>query len=131
MSNPKAVIASPQPITARTIARPTRRTDETQPESSAPKNEPTAGAAASSPNPAGPILKTSSVRTGKSDVGIPKIIASRSMTRLPRIARRCRANRSPSAIAARPGRVTLPSGGSGRIANSAVRVAANVTASTA
>ena len=131
VSRPKAVIARPQPTTASTIARPIRRTDVTQPDSSAPRNEPTAGAAASSPNPAGPVLNTSSARTGKSEVGIPKIIALRSITKLPRIARRCRANRSPSAIAASPGRAASSSGGSGRMATRAVSEAANVATSTA
>ena len=36
----------------------------------------------------GPVPNTSSARTGKSEVGIPKIIALRSMTNEPRIARR-------------------------------------------
>ncbi len=62
----------------------------TQPDSNAPMNAPTAGAAAISPNPAAPVPKTSRARTGKSAVGIPKIIASRSITKLPRIARRWR-----------------------------------------
>ena len=131
MTSPKAVIARPQPITATTIASPIRRTDETQPDSNAPRNEPTAGAAARSPKPAGPVWKTSSARTGKSEVGIPKTIAFRSIRKLPRIARFCRAKRKPSAIAARPGRAASPSGGSGRIASNAVRVARKVTTSTA
>ena len=82
-------------------------------------------------SPPAPSWNTSSASTGKSEVGIPKIIALRSITKLPRMARRCRANRSPSAIAASPGRATPPSGGSGRIANRAVSVAMKLTTSTA
>ena len=131
VASPNAVIASPQATTERTIARPVRRTRETQPENNAPRNAPAAGAAARRPNPAGPVRKTSSARTGKSAVGIPKIIASRSMTKLPRMARRSRTYRSPSRIAASPGRETAPSGGSGRIASRAASAATKLTTSTA
>ena len=51
------------------------------------------------PEPAGPVSNTSSARTGKSDVGIPKIIALRSMTNVPGSRRRRRAKRRPSRIA--------------------------------
>ena len=87
VTSPKAVIASPQARTATRIARPVCRTDLTQPEKSAPRNAPAAGAAAISPNPAAPVWNTSSARTGKSDVGIPKTIALKSITNVPRMAR--------------------------------------------
>ena len=90
VTSPNAVIASPQASTASRIARPVRWTDFTQPEKIAATNAPAAGAAAISPSPAGPVPNTSRASTGKSEVGIPKIIALRSMTNEPRIARRCR-----------------------------------------
>jgi hypothetical protein len=130
VDSPNAVIASPQMITARTTARPTRRTTDTQPDSSAPRNAPIAGAAARRPSPAGPTRNTSRARTGKSDVGIPKIMASRSMTKVASITRRSIANRNPSRIAARPGRVVPPSGGSGAILHTAKIDAANDRTST-
>ena len=85
------MIARPQATTAQRIARPIRRTDPTQPEKRAPRKAPAAGAAAISPKPAAPVSNTDSASTGKSDVGMPKIIALRSITNEPRIARRCRA----------------------------------------
>ena len=131
VTSPNAVIANPQTATARRIARPVRWTLLTQPEKRAPTNAPAAGAAARKPSPAGPVWKVSRARTGKSDVGIPKIIALRSITNEPRIARRRRAKRRPSRIASSPGRVTAPSGGSGWIASSATNDAMNDTRSTA
>ena len=90
VTSPNAVIARPQPSTASRIALPVRCTVRTQPEKIAATNAPAAGAAAISPRPAGPVPNTSSARTGKSDVGIPKIIALRSMTNEPSTALRCR-----------------------------------------
>ncbi len=131
VTRPKAVIASPQARTATRIARPVCWTDLTQPEKSAPRNAPAAGAAAISPNPAAPVWKTSSARTGKSDVGIPKTIALKSITNVPRMARLRRAKRSPSRMASSPGRVTTPIGGSGWMASRAMSDATNETRSTA
>ncbi len=130
VTRPNAVMARPQTRTAIRIARPVRWTDFTQPENSAPRNAPAAGAAASSPNPAAPVPKTSRARTGKSEVGIPKIIALRSMTKVPRIARRERAKRRPSRMASSPGRTTTPMGGSGWMARSATNDAMNDVRST-
>jgi hypothetical protein len=53
------------------------------------------------------------------------------MTNVPRIARRRRVKARPSRIAASPGRVTTPSGGSGLIARSATNEATNETRSMA
>jgi hypothetical protein len=75
-------------------------------------------------------LNTSRARTGNSDIGIPKIIALRSITNEPRIARRRRTNRRPSRTASRPGRVTSPRGGSGRIVSSAMNDAVKLNRST-
>ena len=81
-------------------------TRRTQPDRTAPRNAPTPGAAAIRPTPAGPTPKTSRASAGKSDVGIPKIIATRSIAKVDRMTRRRAANRRPSRIAVRPGRTT-------------------------
>ena len=129
VDRPNATIAAPQTMTAMTIARPVRRTDETQPDSSAAPNAPTAGAAASNPRPAGPVRKTSRARTGNSADGIPKIIASRSMTKVDRMTRRRAANRGPSTTAEMPGRAMSPMGGSGEMASNPTMTPTNVSAS--
>ena len=83
------------------------------------------------PSPAGPTRKTSRARTGNSEVGIPKIIASRSMTNVARMTRRFIANLRPSRMAVSPGRITPPSGGSGASSHTATIEAPNVRTSTA
>src|SRR5450759_3712609 len=88
-----------------------------------------AAPAASRPSPAGPTWKTSSAKTGKSAVGIPKTIALRSTTKVARMARRRRANRRPYAIAARLGRTAPWAGRIGAMRTSAPMAAANVIAS--
>src|SRR6185369_2574219 len=71
VDRPNPTIAAPQIATAAITPAPIRRTADTQPESTAPRSAPTAGAAAIRPSPAGPTLNTSRARAGKSDVGMP------------------------------------------------------------
>ena len=123
------MIAAPQIATATITPTPIRRTAGTQPENTAPSSAPTAGAAAIRPSPAGPTLNTSSASAGNSEVGMPKIIALRSMTNVERITRRARTKLRPSRIADSPGRVTAPSGGSGAIAAIPASDAVNVSTS--
>ncbi len=82
---------------------------------------PAAGAAVRSPKPTGPTRKTSRASAGKTAVGMPKIIASRSIANVDRIRRLERTNWIPSRIAARPPRAGPPRGGIGRILTSMYR----------
>ena len=131
VTRPKAVMASPQTATAARIARPVRSTDRDPAREQRAEESAGRRGRRHQPEPGAPVWKTSRARTGKSDVGMPKIIALRSITNEPRIARRRRAKRRPSRIASRPGRVTAPIGGSGRIARRAANDATNETRSTA
>ncbi len=122
----------PQAATATMIPRPTRRIRVTDPEMSAPRNAPRAGAAFSSPTPIGPARNTSRASAGNSAFGIPKIIAFRSIAKVDSRTRRWRTNRRPSAMAAIiPCLAPAPSGGIGLSDVIAVMKTANVTTSRA
>ena len=64
------------------IAAPCRFTPITQPEMSDAANAPAAGAAKRKPTDAG-LMKISCAICGKSDAGMPKIIATESMMKKP------------------------------------------------
>ena len=116
-TSPNAVIARPQTTTASRIARPVRRTELTQPENRAPRKAPAAGAAASSPKPAGPVPKTLEGQDREERGRHPEdhrveVDDERAEDR-PAL----RAKRRPSRIASSPGRTTTPIGGSGWMAS--------------
>ena len=62
---------------------------------------------------------------------MPKIIASRSITKVAMTMRRAPAKRRPSTTARKPGRAALGWGGMGAISSRAARLARNVTTSKA
>ena len=103
----------------------------TQPESAAPTNAPTAGAAASRPTPMAPAPNTVNPSAGNKLVGMPKTIAAKSIAKVDRINGLERAKRRPSRTADRPGRAAPPSGGNGPIAAIAASAAPNDTKSRA
>ena len=115
VDRPNRAIAAPHATTARTMPRPRRRTRDRPPERLMAMKAPAAGAAVRSPKPTGPTRKTSRASAGKTAVGMPKIIASRSIANVDRIRRLERTNWMPSRIAARPpraGRRAVGSAGS-------------------
>ena len=89
VTRPNAVIARPQP-SDRDEDRPAGPVDRRHPAREQRAEERPGGRRGGQQSEPGRprVPKTSRARTGKSDVGIPKIIALRSMTNEPRIARR-------------------------------------------
>ena len=88
-TRPNAAIAAPHPATAQITASPWRRMRVTLPDNRTCARAPTAGAAKSSPTTASPRSNWLTASTGKSAAGMPKIIATRSITNVDWIRRWC------------------------------------------
>src|SRR5581483_3875944 len=129
-TRPAAAIAAPQTMTAPITIRPSRWAWLIHPELSTARVAPAATAAYRAPVPEAPAWYTVSESTANRARGIPNVIATRSIAKLPARARFERTNRSPSAIEAIIGGCSAWTDGWGAIATAAANIARHDAAST-